>query len=402
VKIVDLVAIFGLTLLLTSLLGLVSVFRKKMQYWILSDIKRDIIRIFLPKPKGPIHIMFCFVDHFEPGNGNAGVKEQKERVDAWVERYPKLVRKHKDSDGISPQHTFFYPPHYDTHDHLERIVGLCAEGFGEVEMHLHHDRLEPWPDNELSLRNKILNCIERFSRYGVFCLPDGRKTYAFIHGDWALANSLKHGAHCGINDEISILKQTGCYADFTFPVSNEAQPKMVNMLFYGQSHPYYPKGYNRHAIPVMNGRKGTPDLMFIQGIMGIRWKSRIHFLKPSIEQSNISRTDVPFRERIDYWINKGICVQGRPEWIFVKIHGHGAAANPEDREALLGREIEEMYSYLETRYNDGVNYCLHYVSAREMYNIIKAAEAGVKGNAGCYRDFLIPRYVYLPSREQYA
>jgi hypothetical protein len=53
-----------------------------------------------------------------------------------------------------------------------------------------------------------------------------------------------------------------------------------------------------------------------------------------------------------------------------------------------------MFSYLETRYNDGSDWRLHYVSAREMYNIVKAAEAGRAGDPGQYRDFLIPRPRY--------
>jgi hypothetical protein len=32
---------------------------------------------------------------------------------------------------------------------------------------------------------------------------------------------------------------------------------------------------------------------------------------------------------------------------------------------------------------------LHYVTARELYNIVKAAESGAGGNPGAYRDFVI-------------
>ncbi len=46
-----------------------------------------------------------------------------------------------------------------------------------------------------------------------------------------------------------------------------------------------------------------------------------------------------------------------------------------------------MHDHLERVYNDGSNYVLHYVTAREMYNIIKAAEAGRSGNPREYRDF---------------
>ena len=44
--------------------------------------------------------------------------------------------------------------------------------------------------------------------------------------------------------------------------------------------------------------------------------------------------------------------------------------------ALLGEPIEAMHRHLNEKYNDGEQYKLHYVSAREMYNIAKAAEAG--------------------------
>ena len=42
-------------------------------------------------------------------------------------------------------------------------------------------------------------------------------------------------------------------------------------------------------------------------------------------------------------------------------------------------------------FNDGTNFRLHYVTAREMYNIIKAAEAGKSGDPSAYRDFQIRR-----------
>lgn len=343
--------------------------------------------------------MFAFADHFEPGNRNARVERQKERVDAWVERYPVLANRHCDSDGVCPQHTFFFPPHYDSQDHLKKIVQLCSDGYGEVEMHLHHDCQAPWPDNESSLEKKILECITAFSRYDVFCLPNGGKSYAFIHGDWALANSLKGGKHCGVNQELALLKRTGCYADFTFPVCNEAQPRLANTIFYASTNLFRPKPYNSKPVPVRKGKKQPANsFMLIQGILGLRWKSRTHRFKPSIEQSNVDISDHPFAERIDFWVKKGIHVEGKPEWIFVKIHTHGS--REEDRELLLGKSSDEMFTYLESRYNDGKKHLLHYVSAREMYNIIRSAEDGLTGNPNQYRDYVIPRYCYLPKRPE--
>src|SRR5438132_607974 len=45
----------------------------------------------------------------------------------------------------------------------------------------------------------------------------GALGYGFIHGNWALCNSRPDGRWCGVNNELEILRATGCYADFTMP-----------------------------------------------------------------------------------------------------------------------------------------------------------------------------------------
>jgi hypothetical protein len=92
---------------------------------------------------------------------------------------------------------------------------------------------------------------------------------------------------------------------------------------------------------------------------------------------------------VDLWIGQHIHVKGRPEWVFVKVHTHGTQEG--DMETLLGEPMNEMFGYLESRYNDGKKYVLHYVTSREAFNIIKAAEAGKTGNPHAYRDFVLPR-----------
>jgi len=89
------------------------------------------------------------------------------------------------------------------------------------------------------------------------------------------------------------------------------------------------------------------------------------------------------------WINQHIHVEGRPEWVFVKVHTHGTQEI--DIETLLGEPTVSMYEYLSSKYNDGKEHVMHFVSSREMYNIVKAAESDLKGNPNEYRDYLIPR-----------
>ena len=97
------------------------------------------------------------------------------------------------------------------------------------------------------------------------------------------------------------------------------------------------------------------------------------------------------KKRIDKWIKTGICVKGKSDFIFVKTHTHGAT----DSHAVLGQKIENIFEYLETKYNDGTNYILHYVAARELYNIIKAIESGACiSEPEVYRYYLVDKPTY--------
>lgn len=367
---------------------------KRIDIWLANYLRQ----LISPSEReaGTKHVIFSFVDHYEPFNSfNSGgdFKTASKRIQSWVELYPKIARKHKDADGRFPQHTWFYPPHHE-HGFLETLVQLCRQEYGEIEMHLHHNHMNPFPDTEETLRAKIIKCIEDYSKYGIFCLPDGSKAFCFIHGDWSLDNS-RGNKFCGVNNEISILKECGCFADFTFPSLGKTQPAMINKIYYAKDDPDKPKSYNT-GKELFVGGKPWGDLLIIQGIIGLRWKSRTHRFRPSIESSSLDKSNYPFQGRTDYWIKNGIRIKGRPNWLFVKLHTHGAREDTWD--SLLGDRAEAMFSYLEKKYNDGKKYALHYVTSREMYNIIKAAEAGKEGDPNQYRDFKIQRYIYLKKR----
>lgn len=335
------------------------------------------------------HVMVCKVDHFEPFNGKVGIDIAANRMKNWVERYQLCAGKHADADGKHPQHTWFYPPHHD-HCFLSDLVVLAKKGFGEIEMHLHHNHMKPFPDTSDSLRAKIMKCIQDYSQYGIFCLPDGSNRFAFIHGDWSLDNS-RGPKFCGINDEITILKECGCYADFTFPSLGDAQPVMINKIYYCKDNREKSKSYNI-GREIRVGGAPWGDIMMIPGIIGVRWKSRIHRFKPSLEASNLGGRDAATPARVDFIVRNAVTIKGRPEWKFIKLHTHGA---PEyNWEANFGGEADAMYTWFESKYNDGKKYKLHYVTAREMYNVIKAAEAGKNGDPNQYRDFEIPPYSY--------
>ena len=104
-----------------------------------------------PAPGEEIHVLICIADHFEPKGGMAPPEKAGARVDRWVREYPRLFAGFRDSDGRPPRHTFFYPQEEYEPAYLDALADLCRAGYGEVEIHLHHDR-----DTAKGLREKLL------------------------------------------------------------------------------------------------------------------------------------------------------------------------------------------------------------------------------------------------------
>lgn len=347
---------------------------------------------------GPRHVLFCFVDHFEPRWGSADPATEARRVRRWCEGYPQLCAGHQDADGRPPQHTFFYPSEEYRPEHLDALVALCRAGYGEVEVHLHHDNDTPdgLRANLRTFLGQLQQRHDALPRHPV----SGQPLWAFVHGNWALDNSRPDGRWCGVNNELGILAGLGCYADFTLPSAPDAtQTSTVNSLYYATDDPHRPKSHDR-GEPVRVGGAPAGDLMLLQGPLGLRWKWRGLLPVPAIENGDVRAGNPPIPERVDFWVRQGIHVLGRPEWIFVKVHTHGTQER--DIEALLGEPVAAMFRYLESRYNDGRDYRLHYVTAREMYNIARAAEAGESGDPGRFRDYHIPRAGYRAVAEASA
>jgi len=367
-----------------SFLVLREVRQKNMHIWLGSYLKG---RKKTDPGSKPVHILFAFCDHFEPGWHNANLEVQTKRVDRWCIEYPELARRHRDADGCFPKHSFFYPEEEYEQSHLEKLADLCSEGFGEIEIHLHHDN-----DTADGLRSKLHGFLKVLDEkhHAVPRNPEtGAYQFAFIHGNWTLDNSGENGRHCGVNNELAVLAEVGCYADFTLPSApSSTQTRKINSIYYARGRDGHSKSHD-DGVDVEAGNPGTGDLVMIQGPLALNWKNRKFGVLPRIENADIRASSPPTTDRIDLWVKTAIHVKNRPEWRFIKVHTHGTQEG--DIDTLLGEPVDSMFQYLESRYNDGKNFILHYVSAREMYNIAKAAEAGETGDPGNYRDYEIPR-----------
>jgi hypothetical protein len=339
------------------------------------------------KPNGTIDLMMAVCDHFEPLH-DADKKTALEKIAYWKKEFSPLIKSFPDADRILPRHTFFYPIEQYDKDIVSSLAELCQLCGGEVEIHLHHER-----DTAEGLREKLERGKNDFQSHGLLSNDEaGNCRYGFIHGNWALDNSHPQGRGCGVSNELGILKRTGCYADFTLPSApSPTQTKIINSIYYATDTPEA-KSHDAGILAKvkMSRNESAPgDLLLVQGPLGLNWERRKFKIFPKIENGEITGANPPRPDRMKLWLNLGMHVQSQPNWLFIKLHTHGGI--PQNMKTLLGDSMRHFYEHLLENYNDGKNFRLHFVTAREMVNIIHAAEDGHSGNAGAFRNYRYKR-----------
>jgi hypothetical protein len=354
---------------------------KQLHHWLGGYLKHASDRRRDPKAEGPRHVLFAFCDHWEPLWNEVSDEQGSLRVRAWAEGYPALAERYVDADGVHPQHSFFFPGEQYRPAWIDELAKLARRRLGEVELHLHHDG-----DSAETLTRDIRRYLADLARHGHLSRDaDGRLRYGFIHGNWCLANSAADGRMCGVDEEIPLLFETGCYADFTFPApESDAQPNIVNQIYWPIGDLARRRAYE-HGERARVGETKRDRILMIEGptALGLRAKK----MPVRIDMGDVTAHDPPTPSRVKRWVDAGVSVVGRPEWIFVKVHTHGA---PEDEaKSLLGEGGRALHDTLTGAYNDGTNHVLHYVTAREMFNVAIAAMDGKSGDPNDYRDYVL-------------
>ena len=205
-----------------------------------------------------------------------------------------------------------------------------------------------------------------------------RQRYAYLAGNSALDNGAGDDALSGCDSELALLRGTGCFADFTFPsLGSPAQPRLANCIYYAHEDGQ-PKSYNS-GVPVEVGRPASGDLMIFQGPVAINWRNGC------FDEAALENTSPPHPIRLANWLSANVHVSGRPEWIFIKFQTHAM----QNRASFLSAANKAVFAAME-KWWKRPPFRLHYATAREAYNIVKAAEAGKSGDPNDYRDFECP------------
>lgn len=336
-----------------------------------------------PHADQDIHLLLCVADHYEPGWGDASAATARARVQRWLRQYPRLFGELRDSDGRPPQHTFFYPIEQYAPELLDGLAELCRAGFGEVEVHLHHDH-----DTAAALRQKLLDFKHLLAeRHGLLARhrDTGELSYGFIHGNWALDNARPDGRWCGVNNELDVLRETGCYADFTMPSAPApAQTRKINSIYYAVDDPLHPMSHDT-GLDAGTAPPLEKSLLLIQGPLLLDWRRRKWGLLPRLENGCLQFSQPPTLERLRLWVLARVQVAQRPDWYFVKLHTHGATER--NQAVLLDAPMVRFHRALAEYAAIHPRFHVHYVTSREMYNLARAAAAGWTGSVAAARDF---------------
>jgi hypothetical protein len=341
-------------------------------------------------PSGETHLIICVCDHFEPMH-DATREEALNRVRRWERDFPKLAAACKDSGGRPLRHTFFYPIEQYDEEVVSHIAALCRETLCETEIHHHHEN-----DTAENLARSLARGKEQLGQHGLLSSdPSGATRFAFIHGNWALDNSHPGRKFCGVRNELRVLREAGCYADFTMPSAPEpSQTETVNSIYYA-TPTEHPKSHNHGREARVGVTPSGDEFMLVQGPLGLNWRWRKWGFLPRIENADLTPRNPPTLLRLRLWMNLNIHVAGRPEWIFAKLHSHGGI--PRNMEMLLGNQMRDFHRMLPEFAAAHPGFHFHYVTARELVNIVHAAEAGKAGSPGDYRDFLYTSRLQVPA-----
>jgi hypothetical protein len=326
------------------------------------------------------HVFFLICDHYEPRHKAHREGQAWERVETWRREYPAFQARCRERFGHAPLHSWFYPPHHGP-EHLPQLADMAHAGGGEIELHYHHR-----DDTAETLTRDLQRTLALYHRHGLL-LESGappRTSFGFVHGDWTLDNAC-NGVHCGVNGELSILRSLGCWGDFTMPSGNAAQTRKTNAIYYAVDHPARHKSHDS-GIDAQVGRTDTPGFFLMQGPLSINWRAPGY---PRIENASLTSENWGRPDRVRAWIDCQVHVKGRPDWLFVKLHTHGAVER--DFDALFGELGMRMHESLNELCNDGRRYKLHYVTARQAYNLAKAAERGLAGDPQQWLDLVVDK-----------
>jgi hypothetical protein len=276
-------------------------------------------------------VWLMIADHFEPRWQRPDDATALARVRAWETAWPAIAGRHRDDADRPAQYTFFFPQEEYRPALLDPLAAMTRAGVADVEVHIHHDR-----EGEADFVARISQFVRTLrTEHGLLHEVDGRPAFGFIHGNWALDNAHPSGKWCGLDNELTLLRTLGCYADFTLPAAPDpCQTRRVNSIYWAIDDPERSKSHD-DGQPLVPGEAPPSDaLLMVQGPLTVTFPRHRGF-RPTLEVGELAGHAPVTPGRVRAWLDVAPRV-GRD--LIVKLHTHGA---PEKNAGpLLTRDLD--------------------------------------------------------------
>jgi hypothetical protein len=183
---------------------------------------------------------------------------------------------------------------------------------------------------------------------------------------------LPGGRWCGLDNELTLLRRLGCYADFTLPSApSPAQTRMVNTIYWANDNPTQAKSHDT-GVPVTANSAFAGDLLMVPGPLALNLREWRQPFVPRIEVGELAGHSHPTRHRVELW-RRVAPTLGENQ--FIKLFAHGA---PEKNaqplladDGILERTLRYLVEDCERSETD-----LFFVSAWHMWVAIDAIRRG--------------------------
>jgi hypothetical protein len=319
---------------------------------------------FDPSRAVTVHVMVG--DHYEPYWGKPSDQVARDRVTAWAEAWPLIADITRDDAGRSAQWTFFYPQEEYRAELLEPLALMTRAGIADVEIHIHHDG-----EGEQDFVERMQGFIDVLrGTHGLLHDVNGRPGFGFIHGNWALDNSRPDGRWCGLNNELTLLRKLGCYADFTMPAAPDpCQTTLVNAIYWAVDDPLRPKSHDRGPLVDVGVAAPADALLCIQGPLALRAHPRWRVV-PTLEVGELAGYARPSRARATRWL--GVAPRIGND-VFVKLYTHGAPEK--NAHPMLGGDIAQTFAHIHDECR-ARGWQLAYCTAYELAQQVERSRAG--------------------------
>lgn len=308
---------------------------RNAQLWLPALFRQTLQRS--PRVDGEQTVWLILADHFEPLWHRPSPRVAVARVASWRTRWPGIAARHRDHLGRPPQYTFFFAEEEYRPELVEPLAELTRLGIADVEVHIHHDG--EGEHNFVERMSRFVNVLHH--DHGLLRIAGGKPVFGFIHGNWALDNSHPRGHHCGLNNELTLLRELGCYADFTLPAAPDpCQTRTVNSIYWAVDDVVLPRSHDRGTPVKVGAAAPKAALLIVQGPLALRWFDR-RWLSPALEVGEVAGHDPVTRRRVRTWLSVAPRIGAHQ---FVKLHTHGA---PEKNAApLLDHELDRVFTGL--------------------------------------------------------